>query len=68
MYAALPEHARRGSLASARAWDEHESPALLEVAGRNTAENASRREPKVPPSSSPAAAAEARSGPRSSGP
>jgi glucosamine-6-phosphate deaminase len=24
------------------AWDEHEAPALLEVAGRNTAENASR--------------------------
>jgi glucosamine-6-phosphate deaminase len=27
------------------AWDEHESPALLEVAGRNTAENASRSLP-----------------------
>jgi len=27
------------------AWDEHAAPALLEVAGRNTAENASRSLP-----------------------
>ena len=29
------------------AWDEHAAPALLEVAGRNTAENASRSLPIV---------------------
>ena len=29
------------------AWDEHAAPALLEVAGRNTAENASRSLPLV---------------------
>jgi glucosamine-6-phosphate deaminase len=29
------------------AWDEHDAPALLEVAGRNTAENASRSLPLV---------------------
>jgi uncharacterized SAM-binding protein YcdF (DUF218 family) len=29
------------------AWDEHEAPALLEVAGRNTAENAARSLPLV---------------------
>jgi glucosamine-6-phosphate deaminase len=48
---ALTGYTSAGGLSEAEqmktAWDEHESPALLEVAGRNTAENASRSLPLI---------------------
>jgi glucosamine-6-phosphate deaminase len=47
--AVLTGYTSTGGLSEAEqmksAWDEHEAPALLEVAGRNTAENASRSLP-----------------------
>jgi glucosamine-6-phosphate deaminase len=47
--AVLTGYTSAGGLSEAEqmkaAWDEHEAPALLEVAGRNTAENASRSLP-----------------------